>query len=96
MITYTPGIVFLAVVIFAWCRVFYFRKQLILRLLRVELIILGLFLGYVFIMGDLGKRVALTFYLLVLGACEASLGLSLLVVLTRYLGRDILNSRAIC
>src|SRR6267154_365810 len=34
----------------------------------------------------------LSIILLTLGACEASLGLSLIVIISRYYGRDIFNS----
>lgn len=65
-------------------------------LLRLEFIVLGLFLRFVSVIGRLDKRVSFTFYLLILGACEARVGLCLLVVLTRYIGRDTLRVRSIC
>lgn len=37
------------------------------------------------------KPLSISFYLLVLGACEARLGLTLLVTMTRFTGRDILR-----
>lgn len=74
-----------------WFSAYYFRKQLLLRLLRLEVVLLGLFLFFVFVFACMGKPISFSFYLLVVGACEASLGLSLLVVLVRVIGNDVLR-----
>jgi NADH:ubiquinone oxidoreductase subunit K len=74
-----------------WFSAYFFRKQLLLSLLSLELVLLGLFLSFIFIFVFMGKPVCFSFYLLVLGACEASLGLSLLVVLVRVVGNDMLR-----
>lgn len=62
-----------------------------MRLLRLELIVLSLFLGFVVYLIGLDAPVTFTLYLLVLGACEATLGLCLLVRLVRLVGRDMLR-----
>lgn len=74
-----------------WVRTYFFRKQFLLSLLRLEFLVLSLFLGFVGLVGSIGGFVSITFYLLVMGACEATLGLSLLVGFVRLLGSDILS-----
>lgn len=83
--------VFLVLVFFGLLSAFYFRKQLLISLLRLEFIVLGIFIGVIFLLGCLGKPFSIAFYLLVLGACEASLGLSLMVRMVRFSGGDMLN-----
>lgn len=72
-----------------WVRVYFFRNQLLLRLLRLEFLVLSLFLGFVGFLGCLGGFLCVTFYFLVLGACEATLGLCLLVSFVRLFGNDM-------
>lgn len=74
-----------------WVSVYLFRKQLLLSLLSLEFMILALFLGFVCFLSILGKSVSVTIYLLVLGACEATLGLCLLVRFVRLVGSDMLR-----
>lgn len=74
-----------------WFRTYYFRKQFLLSLLSLELVSLRLFLLVVFLLGMYGKSISVAFYLLVLAACEASLGLRLLVNIVRLSGRDMLS-----
>lgn len=74
-----------------WVRAYFFRKQFLLRLLSLEFLVLSLFLGFVGVLRRMGVSVSVTFYLLVLGACEATLGLCLLVGFVRLLGRDMLR-----
>lgn len=71
--------------------VYYFRKQLLVSLLSLEFMVLGLFIGVIFVLGRLGKPFSISFYLLVLGACEASLGLRLMVRMVRFRGGDMLS-----
>lgn len=75
-----------------WIRTYFFRKQLLLRLVRLEFLVLSLFLGFVSFLGCVGGFLCVTFYFLVLGACEATLGLCLLVNFVRLFGRDMLSS----
>lgn len=84
---------FLVGVVFGggWLRTYFFRKQLLLSLLSLEFLVLSLFLGFVFVLRAVGVEVSVGFYLLVLGACEATLGLCLLVGFVRLLGRDMLR-----
>lgn len=84
-------LVFFVVFGCGWFSAYYFRKQLLLRLLSLEVVLLGLFLFFVLVFTCIDKPVSFTFYLLVLGACEARLGLSLLVVLVRVVGNDVLR-----
>lgn len=67
-----------------------FQKQIILRLISLEFIVLGLFLGLVFYFLLLGLPISFAFYIIVLSACEASLGLRLLVCITSHSGSDLL------
>lgn len=80
---------------FGWLGAFYFRKQFLIVLLRLEFVVLGLFLSFIFFLSLVGKSVSLSFFLLILGACEASLGLSLLVSMVRLNGRDMLRSLSV-
>jgi len=77
--------------LFSIIRAFYHRKQLIITLLRLELVLLRIFILMFLIFINKGQPISTRFYLLILGACEASLGLRILVVLTRIKGRDILR-----
>lgn len=87
----SPFSVVYALFFFGWVSAFYFRKQFLMSLLSLELIVLSLFLGLLFIFGLFLKPVSFAFYLLVLGACEASLGLRLLVNIVRLGGNDMLS-----
>lgn len=62
-----------------------------MSLLRLEFIVLGMFIGVIFLLGCSGKPFSISFYLLVLGACEASLGLRLIVRIVRFRGGDMLS-----
>lgn len=77
--------------VLGWVSAFYFRKQFLVSLLSLELVVLGLFLGVSFCIRMIGHPVSISFYLLVFGACEASLGLRLLVSIVRLAGRDMLS-----
>ena len=74
-----------------WLGVYFFRKQLLYSLLRLEFLVLSLFMVYLRVVSCVSASVSFVFCLLVLGACEATLGLSLLVSLVRLMGRDILG-----
>lgn len=88
---FSPFFVVYFLFFFGWVRAFYFRKQFLISLLSLELVVLSLFLGMLFIFGLFLKPVSFAFYLLVLGACEARLGLSLLVNIVRLGGNDMLS-----
>lgn len=85
------SIIFSFLIFFGLLRAFFFRKQLLMSLLRLEFIVLGMFIGVIFLLGWSGKPFSVAFYLLVLGACEASLGLSLMVRMVRFSGGDMLS-----
>ena len=74
-----------------WLSVYFFRKQFLYRLLSLEFLVLSLFMLYLRLVSCVRGSVSFVFYLLVLGACEATLGLSLLVSLVRLTGRDMLG-----
>lgn len=68
------------------------RKHLLISLLSLEVLVLTL---SILVMLNLGQspsyRPYLLFVLLTFGACEARLGLSLLVTMTRSFGSDTIN-----
>ena len=65
------------------------RRQLLIVLLVLESIAL-LFLGLILFSGF--RELVLVFITLSIAACEARLGLSLLVCITRHFGRDRLGN----
>lgn len=68
------------------------RKHLLISLLCLEGLILTLTPFIVFTMGNFPQNNTYLFIiLLTFGACEASLGLSLLVSITRMFGNDLIN-----
>lgn len=71
--------------------VFYFRKQLLVGLLGLELVNLILFLGVILKFYYCGQFISYSFFLLILGACEARLGLRLIISMTRFKGNDMLR-----
>lgn len=69
------------------------RKHLLISLLSLEAIILSLACLIIFSIGRITQWDPFLFIIiLTFGACEARLGLSLLVVTTRSIGSDIVNS----
>nr|UUC08045.1 NADH dehydrogenase subunit 4L [Cupuladria biporosa] len=77
---------------FSMISAFFTRKQLMITMLSLELILLMLFMLTMTMMWQLNMAVSITFYILVMGACEASISLSLLINMTRFKGNDKLNS----
>nr|YP_009489692.1 NADH dehydrogenase subunit 4L [Falcidens acutargatus]AWH02124.1 NADH dehydrogenase subunit 4L [Falcidens acutargatus] len=61
-------------------------------LLSLEMMLLGLILLTVVILSMTMLNIMMPLFLLTLGACEASLGLCLLVTIMRYLGTDLTAS----
>jgi NADH:ubiquinone oxidoreductase subunit K len=74
-----------------WVSTYFFRKQLLVCLISLEFLVLALFLGFVMVMSFLNRCIPITLYLLVIGACEATLGLCMLVNLVRLVGNDTLR-----
>ena len=79
------------IVIFALLRIFIFRKQILITLIRLEIVTLTLFIRLIFKLARLSQPISIAFFILILGACEASLALRLIVIMTRLKGRDILR-----
>jgi len=80
-----------AIVVLGVVGSYYFRKQFLVSLLSLEFVVLGLFLGRIITLRVLDRCPSLALYVLVLGACEARLGLRLLVSMTRIRGGDMLR-----
>nr|QBZ38091.1 NADH dehydrogenase subunit 4L [Bambusiphaga maculata] len=72
------------------------RKHYLLTLISLELIFLTLFYFIFFYMNNFGFESYFGLVFLILGVCEASLGLSVLVYLVRSVGFDYLNSFSLC
>ena len=69
------------------------RKHLLISLLSLEAIILSIACFIIFSIGStIQWNPFLFIVVLTFGACEASLGLSLLVIITRSTGSDIIKT----
>nr|QIZ12658.1 NADH dehydrogenase subunit 4L [Callochiton steinenii] len=68
------------------------RKHLLNVLLCLEMIILSLFMMMVSLMELLSNEGLTVFIFLTMAACEASIGLAMLVVLIRNYGNDYVSS----
>ena len=68
------------------------RKHLLNALLSLEIMVLGLFALIISCFLGEGDNLFLTFIILTFGACEASVGLALLVCLIRTHGNDFISS----
>jgi len=82
-------IVFLLIILSALLAVFLQRNHFLITLLYFELIILSLTILVI-----ISWSPSIIFFLIIiltLGACEARLGLALLVAITRNYGSDLLN-----
>lgn len=83
---------FISAIIIAILSLIIQRKHLLISLLCLERIILTLIPFLTFTIGSAPQNNTFLFIiLLTLGACEASLGLALLVSITRSFGRDLVN-----
>nr|YP_010596844.1 NADH dehydrogenase subunit 4L [Cycetogamasus diviortus]WAK85130.1 NADH dehydrogenase subunit 4L [Cycetogamasus diviortus] len=71
----------------------YYRKHILVMLLSLEMMMVGVFMGLVFFM-NMALIEMLVVYL-VLVVCEASLGLSILVMSIYFYGSDNLQSYSI-
>ena len=72
-------------------RIFFFRKKLLIILITLEFVLLRIFLILIILLTLYFQPPSLAFFILVLGACEARLGLRILIILVRFKGRDILR-----
>lgn len=77
--------------IIALIRFFISRKKTLIIIIRLELILLFLFLNILTILKFNFINISPRFYILVLGACEASIILRILIILTRFKGNDMLT-----
>nr|YP_009773383.1 NADH dehydrogenase subunit 4L [Leptochiton nexus]QIZ12594.1 NADH dehydrogenase subunit 4L [Leptochiton nexus] len=80
------------VVIMAFLTLSLQRKHLLNSLLSLEMMALGLFILLLSMAGSNSSEAMLTLLLLSLSACEASIGLAMLVVLIRTHGNDYVFS----
>lgn len=67
------------------------RKKLLICLLSLEFMLLGIFLLIIFKFSVIQQSISNSIFILVLGACEARLGLSLLINIARFKGNDMLR-----
>nr|YP_006575938.1 NADH dehydrogenase subunit 4L [Celleporella hyalina]AFJ53897.1 NADH dehydrogenase subunit 4L [Celleporella hyalina] len=70
------------------CSVTMYRKQLLLILLIFEIMGLSIFICLFYMYATYTHFLSSSLYMLITAVCEASLGISLLVVLTRAWGND--------
>ncbi len=70
---------------------FYMRRFLLVSLISLEFVLLNLFIATLMVLSLYGQPISIGFYILILGACEASLGLSLTVMISRFKGSDMLR-----
>lgn len=66
----------------------FFRKQFLIILLSLEIRALNIFIVLFWLFIRYNQHLSSALYMLIIVVCEASLGLSLLVVLTRAKGND--------
>lgn len=71
--------------------VFYFRKQVLITLVRLEMVALISFLCLLVNFRQLYQPLSICFYMLILRTCEASLALRLLVILVRLKGGEMFS-----
>lgn len=81
---------FIFFIFFTWAGSFFFRTQLILTLLRLELVLLISLVTLIISFSQIIIPVRVALFMLVLGVIEASVGLSLLISLRNQLGSDLL------
>lgn len=91
-VLFLAGVISPVIITFAsWTGAFFFRFQLIKILLCLELVLLGLFFSLLLTMTTIRRTRSVCFYLIVIGASEARVGLSLLVLISRLSGGDSLK-----
>lgn len=79
------------ILILSLIRLLYFRKKILIRLIILEFMVLNLFITLIIIFVEFNQPLSISFYLLILGACETRLRLSLLIIITRFKGNDMLR-----
>nr|QUB07094.1 NADH dehydrogenase subunit 4L [Chlamisus sp. N29] len=67
-------------------------KHLLLMLLSLEFLVLSLYLGLYIFLGVIGYEYFFSLIFLTMSVCEGSLGLSLLVLMSRKSGNDYILS----
>nr|YP_009987579.1 NADH dehydrogenase subunit 4L [Tropidocephala brunnipennis]QBZ38052.1 NADH dehydrogenase subunit 4L [Tropidocephala brunnipennis] len=72
------------------------RKHYLLTLMSLELIFLALFFMFFFYLNFFMFEFYFGLIFLILGVCEASLGVSVLVYLVRSVGNDYINNFNLC
>lgn len=82
-------------ILLTFIRFFIRRKKILIYLMRLEFLILYLFLRLILHLIYISHPLSFRIYILVIGACEARLGLRLLINISRFKGNDILTSASI-
>lgn len=82
----------ITIAVLAIARIYFSRKKILSCLIILEIVILRLFLIVTIKFSQLNQPIAVCFYILIFGACEARLALRLLIIITRLKGNDILRS----
>nr|YP_009987501.1 NADH dehydrogenase subunit 4L [Bambusiphaga furca]QBZ37961.1 NADH dehydrogenase subunit 4L [Bambusiphaga furca] len=88
--------IFFFTFIFSLLSIFFVRKHYLLTLINLELIFLIMFFFLFFYLNFFNFEGYFSLIFLILGVCEASLGLSLLVYLVRKFNFDYLDSFNLC
>nr|AML26733.1 NADH dehydrogenase subunit 4L [Histeridae sp. BMNH 1274741] len=68
------------------------RKHLLLMLLSLEMVVISLYLGLMFLLSEFSCEFYFSMIFLTMSVCEGSLGLSILVSLIRTHGSDVFSS----
>nr|YP_010146834.1 NADH dehydrogenase subunit 4L [Yininemertes pratensis]QQP01063.1 NADH dehydrogenase subunit 4L [Yininemertes pratensis] len=89
------GFVSVMLILSAYVGLFLERGHLLMVLLLLEAVMLGLFLFLLFGLGESVSNLYLCLVLISFGACEAAVGLSLLVSLVRTHGNDFVSTLTI-
>nr|YP_002456342.1 NADH dehydrogenase subunit 4L [Watersipora subtorquata]ABY55227.1 NADH dehydrogenase subunit 4L [Watersipora subtorquata] len=72
---------------------FIMRKKILMYLLSLEFILLNIFFMTIITFSMMNVTLSYSIFILVLGACEASLGLSMVINMTRFTGNDMLTKK---
>nr|QBZ38078.1 NADH dehydrogenase subunit 4L [Bambusiphaga luodianensis] len=88
--------IFFYIFVFSSLSIFFVRSHYLLTLICMELIFLILFFFFFFYMNFFGFEGYFGLIFLILGVCEASLGLTMLVYLVRKVSFDYLDSFNLC
>lgn len=91
MLIISPILGFSFMALIALLRFFLRRKKFILMLIRLEFMLLILFFLFILSLHRSRKPLSYSLVLLVFGACEARLGLRLLISMIRSKGNDMVR-----